>query len=74
MELQLGLVLKRMRWFVAPWNSLINGFVRDEDLNRARDLFVQMLEKNVVSWTTMTNGFSQNGDHERALSMFWRRV
>ena len=74
MELQLGLVLKRMRWFVAHWNSLINGFVGDEDLNRARDLFVQMLEKNVVSWTTMTNGFSQNGNHEKALSMFWRRV
>ncbi|XP_021894261.1 pentatricopeptide repeat-containing protein At1g04840, partial [Carica papaya] len=47
-----------------------NGFMANEDLNRARELFDQMPEKNVISWTTMINGFSQNGDHEMALSMF----
>ena len=55
---------------VGSWNSLINGFMRDGEVDRARELFDCMPEKNVVSWTTMVTGYSQNGHHEKAVSMF----
>ncbi|CAN1769987.1 Pentatricopeptide repeat-containing protein At1g04840 [Linum perenne] len=55
-------------------NSLINGFLRAGELDKANALFDQMPEKNVVSWTTMVNGFSKNGDNEKALSVFSRML
>ncbi|GFY81612.1 tetratricopeptide repeat (TPR)-like superfamily protein [Actinidia rufa] len=54
---------------VGSWNSLINGFMRDGEVE-PRELFDHMPEKNVVSWTTMVTGYSQNGHQEKALSMF----
>lgn len=39
-------------------------------MEKAKELFDRMPDKNVVSWTTMVNGFSKNGDHEKALSLF----
>ncbi|GFY81610.1 tetratricopeptide repeat (TPR)-like superfamily protein [Actinidia rufa] len=54
---------------VGSWNSLINGFMRDGEVE-PRELFDHIPEKNVVSWTTLVTGYSQNGHQEKTLSMF----
>ncbi|KAF8106484.1 hypothetical protein N665_0139s0073 [Sinapis alba] len=50
---------------------LIKGYVDSGELNRAKQCFELMPEKNVISWTTLVNGFSQNGDYETAISTYF---
>ncbi|KAF8410843.1 hypothetical protein HHK36_003380 [Tetracentron sinense] len=58
----------------ASSNSLINGIMKNGDLEQESDILFKMPEKKVVSWTTMVTGFSENGDHRRALAMFPRML
>ncbi|KAI3668311.1 hypothetical protein L6452_43388 [Arctium lappa] len=40
------------------WNSIINGLIRHNQVQRAHQLFDQMPVRNVVSWNTMMSGLS----------------
>ncbi|KAI3904368.1 hypothetical protein MKW92_026401 [Papaver armeniacum] len=51
---------------------MITGFIQNGDLKRARKLFNEMQERNVVTWTTMIEGFVQSEQSEEALRIFSR--
>ncbi|KAL3830473.1 hypothetical protein ACJIZ3_019275 [Penstemon smallii] len=51
-------------------NNLISVYVRFGDLVAARQVFDNMLERNVVSWTAMINGYQRYGTGNEALRLF----
>ncbi|KAK9115515.1 hypothetical protein Sjap_014462 [Stephania japonica] len=66
------LVFKDMGGFkdVVSWTSLINGFIKCNDLDSAQQLFDRMPVKNSISWTAMISGYIQHGNPIRALETF----
>eukprot|EP01018_Ginkgo_biloba_P001571 Gb_40472 [translate_table: standard] len=55
---------------VAVGNALVDMYAKCGIINKARDLFDKMDQRNVVSWTTMIAGYAQNGHGEEALKLF----
>ncbi|OAY55859.1 pentatricopeptide repeat-containing protein At5g19020, mitochondrial [Manihot esculenta] len=55
---------------VASWNALIAGFTRNRMIDRARQLFNEMPERDVFSWSTMISGYTQNEQPNLALELF----
>jgi pentatricopeptide repeat protein len=51
-------------------NTLINVYVRIGDLVSARDLFVEMPERNVVTWACLISGYAQNRMPDEACAIF----
>lgn len=51
---------------------MMAGWFRIEDVEKGRELFDQMPERNVVSWNTMVVGYAQNGRAAEALLLFRR--
>nr|TKS04723.1 hypothetical protein D5086_0000140270 [Populus alba] len=45
---------------VASRNALIAGFIRNRIIDRARELFNEMPERDVFSWSTMISGYTQS--------------
>ncbi|KAK9122399.1 hypothetical protein Syun_020016 [Stephania yunnanensis] len=54
--------------------AMLNMYVKGGKITIARNLFDEMLEKNLVSWTVMVSGYSQNGCAEEALSLFYEML
>lgn len=54
--------------FVAT--SLIDMYANCGRMEKARQLFNKMSEKNVVSWNTMIAGYTHNGPIKEALALF----
>ncbi|XP_059077386.1 pentatricopeptide repeat-containing protein At3g09040, mitochondrial-like [Cryptomeria japonica] len=55
---------------VTVGNALVDMYAKCGSIHKARELFDNMAEKNVVSWTAMIAGYAQNGFVERALEIF----
>ncbi|GMH17039.1 hypothetical protein Nepgr_018880 [Nepenthes gracilis] len=55
---------------VVTWNSLLAGYIRCGDVDRALRTFDEMPERSVVSWTTMVSGCARQGRSRQALSLF----
>ncbi|CAA0829107.1 Pentatricopeptide repeat-containing protein [Striga hermonthica] len=51
-------------------NALIDMYAKCGSLEDARQVFIQMRSKNVISWTSMVSGFAIHGDAENALKYF----
>ncbi|CAH9110059.1 unnamed protein product [Cuscuta epithymum] len=51
-------------------NALINMYSRCGDLGRARAIFEDMPEKNIVTWTAMIGGYGVHGLGETAKELF----
>ncbi|XP_057873705.2 pentatricopeptide repeat-containing protein At4g30700-like [Cryptomeria japonica] len=51
-------------------NSLIDMYSKCGRMYKARELFDNMPQRDVVSWTTMIGGYAQNGFFENALETF----
>ncbi|VFQ63772.1 unnamed protein product [Cuscuta campestris] len=76
--MEFGLVSKAQEVFdlmmpeknFVTWSTLVNGYVKNKDLGRARLVFDKMGEKDVVTWTTMVKGYVQEGDLAEALDLF----
>ncbi len=51
-------------------NGLIKLYATCGCLDEARDLFDEMLERDLVSWSTMVSGYTQNGRSNEALVLF----
>lgn len=54
----------------AAWSSMISGYTREGKIERARQLFDQMDQRDLVSWTAMISGYSQVGGFSLALELF----
>ncbi|WCJ23665.1 Pentatricopeptide repeat-containing protein At5g19020 mitochondrial [Euphorbia peplus] len=59
---------------VASWNALIAGFIRNGVIDKARELFNEMPERDVFSWSTMISGYTQNEQPKLALELFHEMV
>ncbi|EPS64899.1 hypothetical protein M569_09880, partial [Genlisea aurea] len=42
---------------IVSWNSLMNGYVKRNEISKAQKLFDEMPLRDVVSWNTMLSGF-----------------
>ncbi|KAF5186607.1 Pentatricopeptide repeat-containing protein [Thalictrum thalictroides] len=51
-------------------NALINMYARCGNLNRARKLFDEMHDKNIISWTAIIVGYGMHGHGEIAVQLF----
>ncbi|GKG57359.1 pentatricopeptide repeat-containing protein, partial [Tanacetum coccineum] len=49
---------------------MVDGYVRDGEIGKARMLFDEMVERSVVSWNSMVSGYTQNGFYIEALELF----
>ncbi|KAG0479763.1 hypothetical protein HPP92_010621 [Vanilla planifolia] len=70
MDLSLLLFQSRSNDNISSWNAVIAGFLRNNELNAARQLFDDMPDRDVVSWSTMIAGYAQHRQHELALELF----
>jgi pentatricopeptide repeat protein len=55
---------------VMVMNALIDMYAKCGDIQKARDLFDKMSERDVISWTSMVAGYAHNGFVEQALQTF----
>lgn len=55
---------------IVSWNTMIMCYVKSGDLNSARELFNQMVDRDIVTWNTMINGYVQVLNMEEALNLF----
>ncbi|XP_057863265.2 pentatricopeptide repeat-containing protein At4g02750 [Cryptomeria japonica] len=51
-------------------SALVDMYAKCGSIHKARDLFDNMPERNVISWTAMVAGYAQNGLVEKALETF----
>ncbi|XP_057833042.2 pentatricopeptide repeat-containing protein At1g11290, chloroplastic [Cryptomeria japonica] len=51
-------------------NSLVDMYAKCGSINKARELFDKMSQRNVVSWNAMIAGYAQNGFFGKALETF----
>ncbi|XP_057837432.2 pentatricopeptide repeat-containing protein At1g11290, chloroplastic-like [Cryptomeria japonica] len=51
-------------------NAVIDVYAKCGSIEKARELFERMPQRNVVSWNTMIAGYAQNGFIEKALETF----
>ncbi|KAL6571485.1 hypothetical protein OROHE_003128 [Orobanche hederae] len=51
-------------------NALIDMYAKCGSLEDAKQVFVRMHRKNVISWTSMINAFATHGDANNALKYF----
>ncbi|CAA7389324.1 unnamed protein product [Spirodela intermedia] len=63
---------KAMHCNVFVATSLVDMYAKCGDMERARQVFEQMPERDVVTWSTMVAGYSSNGFPRVAVEMFFR--
>ncbi|KAJ0090437.1 hypothetical protein Patl1_13313 [Pistacia atlantica] len=52
------------------WNSLTDMYAKCGEIDKARWLFNQMNNKNVVSWNLMISGYLRNGQPGKCIDLF----
>ncbi|XP_030450321.2 pentatricopeptide repeat-containing protein At2g17210 [Syzygium oleosum] len=69
-----GYVIKNGFWgSVSVQNSLLGGYA-DVDMERAEDMFDEMLERDVISWSVMIAGYLHNEEADLGFRMFVKMV
>ncbi|KAG9148462.1 hypothetical protein Leryth_023231 [Lithospermum erythrorhizon] len=51
--------------------SLVNMYAKFGDMEKARSVFDEMPEKDIVPWSAMIQGYAANGHPKEALEMFY---
>ncbi|KAL6526376.1 hypothetical protein OROMI_030016 [Orobanche minor] len=54
---------------LAVQNALVDMYVKCRRMDKARVLFDEMIQRDVVTWTTMINGYALNADAKGALEL-----
>ncbi|KAF5472206.1 hypothetical protein F2P56_008943 [Juglans regia] len=52
------------------WNTMISGYSRTGDVERARAVFDEMPLRDVVSWSAMIAAYVNSGNPDRGLALF----
>ncbi|XP_047320745.1 pentatricopeptide repeat-containing protein At1g62260, mitochondrial [Impatiens glandulifera] len=52
------------------WNSMIMCYVRSGDVVSARDLFDQMVDRDIITWNTMISGYVHISQMDQASDLF----
>ncbi|KAI7983299.1 Pentatricopeptide repeat-containing protein [Camellia lanceoleosa] len=55
---------------IISWTTLVNGYIRNKELDEAQSIFNGNCERNVVLWIVMVSGYVQNGKFVHALELF----
>ncbi|GKV22081.1 hypothetical protein SLEP1_g31980 [Rubroshorea leprosula] len=58
--------------FVAT--SLVDMYAKCGNMEKARQIFNGLLEKDIVSWSTMIQGYASNGHPREALDLFFQML
>ncbi|PKA45654.1 Pentatricopeptide repeat-containing protein [Apostasia shenzhenica] len=56
---------------MVTYNTMIDGYVKNEMLVAARKVFDEMPERDVVSWNAMIAGYVGNGNMDAGRELFW---
>ncbi|XP_057873036.2 pentatricopeptide repeat-containing protein At3g24000, mitochondrial-like [Cryptomeria japonica] len=56
--------------YIVVGNALVDMYSKCGSIDKARELFDRMPQKDVISWTAMIAGYAQNGLAEKALETF----
>lgn len=56
------------------WNTLLNGYANNGDVERCDKLFKKMVERNIFSWNGLIGGYSHNGRSDEVLDAFKRML
>ena len=57
---------------MVSWNTMLDGYAKAGEMDRAFELFERMPQRNIVSWSTMVCGYSKGGDMDMARVLFDR--
>ncbi|KAF8009121.1 hypothetical protein BT93_J0190 [Corymbia citriodora subsp. variegata] len=57
---------------LVSWNSMIDGHVKNGEVDVARELFDEMTERDIFSWNSMIAGYVAQGDMGEARWLFDR--
>ncbi|KAL5541685.1 hypothetical protein UlMin_009395 [Ulmus minor] len=63
-----------MKDHLPSWNALIAGFIKNGMIEQARQLFLEMPERDVFSWSTIISGYTQNEQPDVALELFHEMI
>ncbi|CAL8998725.1 unnamed protein product [Prunus brigantina] len=55
-------------------NSLISGYLSQGEVEKAREMFDNMVEKDDASWSAMIAGYTKNGMSAEALGLFQKMM
>ncbi|XP_068654568.1 pentatricopeptide repeat-containing protein At1g53600, mitochondrial [Aristolochia californica] len=55
---------------LVSWNSLIGGYVQNNELEKAFENFLKMPKRDAISWTSIVVGFSNRGRMEESVYVF----
>ncbi|XP_021826779.1 pentatricopeptide repeat-containing protein At5g66520-like isoform X2 [Prunus avium] len=55
-------------------NSLISGYLNQGEVEKAREMFDNMVEKDDASWSAMIAGYTKNGMSVEALGLFQKMM
>eukprot|EP01018_Ginkgo_biloba_P001598 Gb_35887 [translate_table: standard] len=53
-------------------SALVDMYAKCGRIEKARDMFDKMRQRNIISWTAMIVGYAQNGSMDEALKLFQR--
>ncbi|XP_027341906.1 pentatricopeptide repeat-containing protein At5g19020, mitochondrial [Abrus precatorius] len=56
------------------WNALVAGYIKNGMMDKARQIFDQMPERDVFSWSTIISGYAQIDQPKMALELFHKMV
>ncbi|PWA88497.1 pentatricopeptide (PPR) repeat-containing protein [Artemisia annua] len=52
------------------FTALLDGYIKQGDMNPARKIFDSLKDRDVVAWTAMIVGYMQNGFNNEAMDLF----
>ncbi|XP_071731206.1 pentatricopeptide repeat-containing protein At5g66520-like [Rutidosis leptorrhynchoides] len=59
---------------IVTWNTMITGFSRLGNIEKARSLFDEMPLRNIVSWSAMIAAYFHNGHRRKGLELFCKML
>jgi pentatricopeptide repeat protein len=70
MEIHGGIIRSGIQCDTFVANALVDMYAKCGSIEKARDVFDRMRQRDVVSWTSMIAGYAQHGYSEAALKLF----